>query len=247
MRVKKLFPHSRILGQTMPVSIYGHFGVPLLFFPTASADFEELERHGMIDALSGPIQAGHVKVFSIDSINRQSWFNYEVSVKERLTRQAAYDAYIASELVEIIYEDCHGKLPVATAGASLGAFHASNTLFRHPDAFRWGIFMSGIYDMSQYFENYFDDNCYWQNPTTYLPNASRDHRAALRKCSINVICGQGPWERVHWSKRIHDVLEQIDVPHNYDLWGHDVAHDWEWWYIQMNHYIHRLWARAGKA
>lgn len=239
MRVKKLYPHSHILGQKMPVSIYGHFGVPILFFPTASSDFEELERHGMIDALRHPIDAGKVKIFSIDSLNRQSWFNKEVSVAERLRRQAQYDAFVANELVDIIYEDCQGHLPIATAGSSLGAFHAANTLFRHPDQFRTGFFMSGIYDLSEYFDGYMDDNCYWQNPLSYLPNASQEHRAALASCDINIICGQGPWERVHWSQALHNVLDRIGVRHNYDLWGHDVAHDWEWWFKQMNLYIQR--------
>jgi esterase/lipase superfamily enzyme len=39
---------------------------------------------------------------------------------------------------------------------------------------------------------------------------------------------------------MHSSLSAGGVNHNYDLWGHDVSHDWPWWKKQMDHYIHRL-------
>ena len=69
MHVEKHYPYSDSLGGCMPVAVYGHWGTPLLYFPTASADFEELERFGMIDALSSHIEAGRVKIYSVNSIN----------------------------------------------------------------------------------------------------------------------------------------------------------------------------------
>ena len=44
VNIEKHYLYSNALGGMMPVAVYGHWGVPLLFFPTASADFEELER-----------------------------------------------------------------------------------------------------------------------------------------------------------------------------------------------------------
>ncbi|MGD8703732.1 MAG: hypothetical protein PVG51_17860 [Desulfosarcina sp.] len=26
----------------------------------------------------------------------------------------------------------------------------------------------------------------------------------------------------------------------YDCWGHDVSHDWPWWYRQMNYFLETL-------
>lgn len=225
----------------MPVAVYGHWGVPLLFFPTASADFEELERFGMISSLQHHIDAGRVKIFSINSINALSWLNDNIGPGERAWRQELYDRYIVDELVPFIHWHCGGLQAIATAGASFGAYHAVNSLLRHPNVFRWCIGMSGIYDVSRYWDGYFDDRCYFHNPVSYVSNLHDPHmRWELSHCSINILCGQGPWERVHWSRQMHDALRHAHIRHNFDLWGHDVSHDWPWWKVQMNHYLPKL-------
>ncbi|MBI3926940.1 MAG: esterase [Armatimonadetes bacterium] len=226
----------------MPVAVYGHFGTPVLFFPTASADFEELERFQMISALAHHINAGRVKIFAPNSINSHSWFNYDIHPGERVWRQALYDRYVVDELVPFIHHHCRTwDVPILTAGASMGAYHAANTLFRHPTIFRGCICMSGFYNVARYHHGFFNDHCYFQNPICYLPNLHDGFvRWHLDSCSINILCGRGPWERVEWSDELHDVLNQAGIPHNYDLWGHDVAHDWEWWRKQMDHYLWKL-------
>ena len=62
---------------------------------------------------------------------------------------------------------------IATTGASFGAFHAANTLFRRPDLFDGLIGMSGFYDLEpDYLKGYSDDNCYFNNPAWYLRDLS---------------------------------------------------------------------------
>ena len=48
---------------------WGHFGTPLLIFPTAGGDFDEIERFNLIGALSGLIDQGKLKVYSIDGLS----------------------------------------------------------------------------------------------------------------------------------------------------------------------------------
>lgn len=225
----------------MPVAVYGHWGIPILFFPTASADFEELERFGMIDALAHHIDAGRVKIISCNGINDLSWFSDEVHPGERIWRQELYDRYVRRELVPFIHSVCGGLVPIATAGASMGAYHAMNSLGRHPDAFRWTISMSGLYDPSFYLDGYWNELAYFHIPPAYMSNAGGSpHKWLLDTASINVVCGQGPWERTEWSRAMSDSLNKGWVPHNLDLWGHDASHDWPWWKKQMDHYIWRL-------
>ena len=33
------------------------------------------------------------------------------------------------------------------------------------------------------------------------------------------------------------ILEAKHIPIWVDLWGHDVKHDWEWWYKQVVYYM----------
>ena len=44
--------HSDRLGRHMEIVTYGHYGFPLLMFPTAAADYLEYERFLMIDAIA---------------------------------------------------------------------------------------------------------------------------------------------------------------------------------------------------
>lgn len=238
MQVKKTFINSRFLGRRMPVATYGHFGFPLLCFPTAAENFEEFERQGMIEALSEQIESGVVKIITTDSINSESWSNKHVSVTEAARRHQAYDNYIANELVAHIYEDCNGRLPIGAMGASFGAYHAVNTVLKHPHTFSHGFGLSGVYDISHYFGSSFDDNCYQNSPVHYLPNLKGTERwEAVQQVNLTLICGQGAWERVHWTTDFSRFLDNLGFQHTLDLWGHDVAHDWPWWFKQMNHYI----------
>ena len=117
--------HSPILGMTMPVVVYGHYGAPLLLFPTAAADCEEYERFGLIDSIAPHINAGKVKIYSIDSINRHSWMNKQIHPAERANRQVLYDAYVYQEVAPFIENHCKSpNIGIGTSGASFGAFHS---------------------------------------------------------------------------------------------------------------------------
>ncbi|MBM3462674.1 MAG: esterase [Armatimonadetes bacterium] len=232
---------SPALGIDMPMAVYGHFGTPMLMFPTAAADFEEYERMGLIGAIAHHVEAGRVKLYCVNAINNMSWFNDGIHPAERARRQALYDRYIHEEVVPFIHNNCNGMVGICTVGASMGAYHAVNEQLKHPWVFRYSIGMSGIYEISRYFDGYYDDNCYFNNPPDYVGGMT-DHNALeqLRACSINIVVGQGPWEHVDWSERIADALWSKAVPCNFDKWGFDVSHDWPWWKVEMNHYIPKL-------
>ena len=65
----------------MEIAVYGHFGFALLLIPTAAADYLEYERFLLLDAIEPYINAGKVKVFSINSITCGTDAQGEVSVR----------------------------------------------------------------------------------------------------------------------------------------------------------------------
>ncbi len=50
--------HSDRIGEEVAIARWGTVGVPVLIFPTAGGDFEEIERFHLIGALGGPSQKG---------------------------------------------------------------------------------------------------------------------------------------------------------------------------------------------
>jgi esterase/lipase superfamily enzyme len=233
--------YSPRLGMDMPIAVYGERGHPLLLLPTANSDFLETERQGLVKAIERHIFDGKCRVFCIESINRHAWMNESVPIPESARRQALYAAYIEEEVVPYIRDAVSAPgARVAVTGASFGAFHAANQLFRRPDLFDTLIAMSGFYDLDvDYTSGYVDDNVYRNNPVAYLSSMSDEQTLRLlrERCQIHIVTGRGRWELPQRSEQLSAVLHQRGIPHNLDLWGHDVDHQWPWWYRMLDHYL----------
>ena len=90
--------HSPSLDRHMDIAVYGHYGFALLLIPTAAADYLEYERFHLIDAIKGPIEAGKVKVFSINSINNESWLNKDMHPPHKAIRHNQFNEYVEREV-----------------------------------------------------------------------------------------------------------------------------------------------------
>lgn len=227
----------------MPLVAYGHSGYPLLMFPTAAADFLEYERFHLIDAIRYHIEAGHVRAYSINSVNRYSLLNDQASPALKAELLMRYDGYIIEEVLPLIRNDTGDQyVRPLTTGASLGAFLSANAYFRHPDLLRGVIAMSGSYDVRSYLHGYHDENVYFNNPMSYLPNLNDDYYLPrLRQAdAIYILSGQGAYEAPERSRQLSDVLNSKGIPHTLDLWGHDVNHDWPWWRKMLDYYLGKL-------
>ena len=66
------------------MAVYGHYGFALLMLPTATADYLEYERYGLIAAIAPAINSGKCKVFSINSVNHESWMNYSLDGRQKI-------------------------------------------------------------------------------------------------------------------------------------------------------------------
>src|SRR5258706_2974579 len=202
------------LGMKMPIVTYGHTGHPLLLSPTAAADFLENERFWLVKSIEPQIFAGKVRVFSIDSINKHAWMDESLPVQEQARRQALYARYVEEEVAPFIrWVVGNPDARIATSGASFGAFHAANPLFRRPDLFDATIAMSGFYDLApDYFHGYSDDNCYFNNPAWYVPQLEGESLHLLQTaCKIHVLSGQGASQTPEASKSLARILDGKEI------------------------------------
>src|SRR6185295_3262028 len=213
--------YSPRLGRDMSVVVFGHFGPPMIAFPTTGGDEWEYERNGVIGAMAGAIDAGRVKVFCVNTNNSDSFGNDRAHPRHRSFMQAQYDDYIVQEVVPLVRSHCqdHG-IGVWTMGASLGGYHAANTLLKHPDIFKRCFGLSGVYDMKQFMGGDYDDNFYFNNPVDYVANLS-DPRTLeqLATCEIRIATGSGPWEKADEAYRMSQVLSGRGIRHHLDDWG----------------------------
>jgi esterase/lipase superfamily enzyme len=231
--------YSPRLNRHMEIVTYGYYGFPLLLFPTAAADYLEYERFHLIDAIAPQIDSGKVKVFSINSINRESWLNRSLHPRDKAIRQQEYNGYIAEEVVPYIWTSCRGRIGIVTAGASLGAYHCANQLFRRPDLFDGMVAMSGNFDIGSFANGYYDENIYFNDIYAYVPNLNDEHLLGLlrQKNHIHIVTGQGSYERPENSRRLAGILMEKGIPHELDLWGFDMPHDWPTWREMLRYYV----------
>jgi len=223
----------------MNVLVHGHWGPAMILFPTSGGDEGEYERQSLISSMAEPIDAGRVKTFSVCLNHQDSFANRGAHPSHRSWMQRQYDEYIRHEVVPFIRHHCQSPdIPVWTMGASLGAYHAANTLFKYPDVVKRCFGLSGVYDMKRFMDGVYDENFYFNNPVDYLANASDPWMLGhLATCDIHIATGSGPWEKSDESYRLSQVLASRGIAHHLDDWGPLGGHDWPYWKHQMREYL----------
>ena len=127
--------YSPALGRDMEMKVYGHAGRPVLFIPCQDGRFFDFENFKMTDAWSLWIDSGQVMVFSIDTMDKESWSDKEGNPYWRIRRYEQWIAYITDEVVPFMRSMVNerngwtGEPGVMAFGCSLGATHAVNLFF----------------------------------------------------------------------------------------------------------------------
>jgi esterase/lipase superfamily enzyme len=131
-------------------------------------------------------------------------------------------------------------MPIWTAGASIGAFHAVAAVCRWPDVFTRAIAMSGTYDLRRFYDAHpdeFDDHFFVSSPVHFVPTLSGPHLDAPQKTFILLPSGEGRAEDIGESWRLAHVLGSKGIPNRVDPWGKDVPHDWMTWRDMLPKYL----------
>ncbi len=230
---------SPSLQKEMPIAMYGHYGFALLLVPTAAADFLEYERFQLIESIRPLIESGKVKVFSIDSINNESWMNYGMNGRDKMIRHLQWNEYVYNEVIPYIKTHTSTETPIIISGASFGALHSANLFFKRPDLLNGCLCLSGVYDLTEYTRGYYDEEVYFNSPMHYMPNLS-DHAILeqIRSSShIHLFSGSGEYEDPSSASRFAEILYRKNIWYELDIWGNEWRHDWETWRAVLPHYL----------
>jgi esterase/lipase superfamily enzyme len=231
--------HSDRLKREVNMVRWGTFGQPVLVFPTAGGDAEEIERMHLVGAVGALIESGKIKVYSCDSVAGAALLAREGSAEHQMWLQNQFHQYVRHEVVPAIRTDCKSDdLEIWVAGASIGAFHAIAVTCRWPDVFARACAMSGTYDLRRFYDakNFTDD--FWvSSPVHFVPTLGGVHLDKLRERFVLLASGEGRAEDIGESWRMADVLGKQGVPNRVDPWGKDVHHDWETWREMLPKYL----------
>ncbi len=231
--------YSPSLSKDMPIATYGYYGFALLLVPTAAADYLEYERFQLLDFLQPFIDGGKLKVYSINSINNESWLNNEMHPYDKAIRHQQFNAYVHNEVIPYIRNNSSQETPIYTCGASFGALHSANLFFQRPDLINGCIAMSGVYNLMEYTKGYYDENVYFNSPMHYMPNLN-DHNILeqiRRSNHLHIFSGSGPYEDPNSSREFASILYNKGINYELDIWGAEWGHDWPTWRALLPHYL----------
>jgi esterase/lipase superfamily enzyme len=233
--------HSDRLGQDITLARWGEVGRPVLVFPTAGGDAEEIEREGLVDACGGLLAEGRIKLYSCDSVAGRAMMHNWGSPEHRLWLLNRFHETVYEEIIPAIRADSAGaEMLVITAGASIGAFNAVATLCRYPDAIGAAIGMSGTYDLQKFYEHQFTEDLFFASPLHFLPGLEGWPLDVLRQRFAILATGEGQWETADYSWRMAEALGAKGIPNRVDNWGPDWDHLWPTWHRMLPQYLDEL-------
>jgi esterase/lipase superfamily enzyme len=226
---------------------YGHYGRPVLVFPSEQGRAWDFENNGMVAGVADLVDSGRVKLYCVDSADSYTWSDRSVPTEERARRHAGYEDWILDRVVPWINDDCGGPTDIATLGCSLGAYHAANVTLKYGHLFPLALCFSGNYDPTSWHPwGDLGDATYFSNPMAYVANLHGEHLDWLRsQVSLLLVVGRGPWEEhptgaLPGTLAFAGLLAEKGIRHELDVWGYDVAHDWPSWRAQLRHHLPRF-------
>ena len=226
------------MQKDLSLARWGHFGTPVLVFPSAGGDSEEIERHHLVGHCGDLLEAGRIKIYSCDSVAGQALARNEGTPEYRMWLLNQFQQAVRHEVVPAIHADLGGEQPlVVVAGASIGAFNAVSVLSRFPDVFSAAVAMSGTYDLRRFLGEESTEDYYFSSPLDFLPGLEGPALETLRQRRVILASGQGEWEDIGESWRMADVLGGKGVPNRVDPWGPEWKHDWPTWWEMLPRYL----------
>lgn len=210
---------SSFTNKDMEIIVYGHFGINFLMFPITDDDPYEYEKIGLIEAIEPIIEKGHIKLFSIEASNLNSWLNDGISFEERSHQHYLFNQFVANEVKQFIYDDNGSPVPIITCGAGLGGYHSVNSYLRRPDIFIGSIGANTFYDIQWLSKNYYDENCYYNSPIHYLPNLEDNYWLSFLQSQkhIYLIAEQGNMKMINQANRMGDILQNKKIDHRIEI------------------------------
>ena len=208
--------YAPAIGANGNVVVHGHYGRPVLVFPSEGGSAWDFESNGMLGAVGDLVEAGRAKIYCVDAFDSGERWRYE--------------SWILDQVVPFIHHDLGGPQDILATGCSMGAFHSANFVLRRADLIPAAICLSGNYEFGV---------------TGEVAGFHGDHLEWIRsRVSLLLVCGQGMWEdttgALESTKHLAHLLGEKGIRHELDLWGHDVPHDWPSWRAQIAHHLPRF-------
>jgi esterase/lipase superfamily enzyme len=226
---------ARALHRDMELLVFGHDGPAVLVFPTSRGAFYEYEDRGMVGALRDKLDGGELRLYCVSSVDGESWYNRQAHPRLRVLRHLQYEDYILNDVVPLV-RHLTWRETMGVTGCSFGAYHAMAFALRHPYTFTSCVTMGGAFDIRRFLGGYFDEDCYFLSPLSFLPELSdRYYLDQFRRNKWVLVTGDHDICRGA-NEEFSALLAAKGIPFSLHVWN-DSKHDWPDWRPMASAYL----------
>ena len=215
--------YSHIMGISVNVEITGHYGYPILMFPTSNGSYMQNHDFKLNESINWLVEEGKVKLYNLQTIDAQSFYNEHLSPQDKIRNYELWNRFLVEEYIPHIQKE-HSTHRVAVAGASFGGYHAANFAFRFPDLVSHLFCLSGAFSIRNFMRGYSDELVYMNCANEFVKNDEAwkfNHMHIVLSTSDQDIC-------LGKTQEMAGILREKGINHWYDerKW---ISHDWPLW------------------
>ncbi|HEA30379.1 MAG TPA: esterase [Leeuwenhoekiella sp.] len=222
---------SNILNRIIDIEVTGHWGHPILMFPSSYGSYTQNRDFGLNDTVMHFVDQGLIKLYNIETLDGWSFYAEHMSSEDKIANYEQYLQFMTQELIPKIQQDCNTHR-VAVAGCSFGGYHAGNIAFRFPDFVSHLFSMSGVFNIRNLTPLSDDMRIYFNCPDEFVLNDE-----SWKYNHMQIVLNTSDWDIcLSRNQRMHEVLNNKGIEHWYDerRW---IEHDWPLWKMVFPEYI----------
>jgi esterase/lipase superfamily enzyme len=226
---------SPSLGNSISMSIHGTGGTPVLAFPGFGGNHSEYKKKRLLDDLEEQLEKEFNIFYCVDTVDKEIFNQNSDNAHGRLVRYSQYENYILDEVIPFI-RDHSGNDFLIAAGMGFGAYHALNLSLKHPGLLQKVLAACGQYDIRPYFNGFFSEDLYYNNPLEYFPNLNDENiLGQIKKMDIRIITNSFDPYRSE-AEKMSDFLNDKWIDHSLDLWEtHEKCNNHDFSKMLRNH------------
>lgn len=223
--------YSNTLGRNINLEITGHWGYPILMFPSSGGQFTQNTDFGLVGSVMNFIDEGKVKIYNVETIDMLSFYDDNMNSETKIHNYELYMQFLSNELIPYIQSECHTHR-IGVAGVSFGGYHAANTAFRFPDLVSHLFSMSGVFNIRNQAPLSDDMRIYYNCPDEFM-----QHVEGWKFNHMNIVLSTSDWDSC---KPKNDNMAGILESKGIDFWYDErkwIHHDWPLWKMVFPEYL----------
>ncbi len=231
--IQHLQYYSNTMGMDINLEITGHWGHPVLMFPSSGGQYTQNTDFGLNGSVMQFVEEGRIKLYNVETLDMRSFYADGMASEIKIHNYELYMRFLQNELIPYIQRECNTHR-VAVSGVSFGGYHAANTAFRFPDFISHLFSMSGVFSIRNFVPLSEDMRIYFNCPDEFMK-----HEESWKYNHMQIVLSTSDWDSCKpKNQHMAGILDSKGIAHWYDekKW---IEHDWPLWKMVFPEYIGR--------